>query len=144
MNSGSVQIHTLYQPVPTIFAKHGFKKGRNVMGLDGYDDTLIMYQTYFQWKDTANDQAIEEQSKWLRDDSKSFAATVGADVDWLYFNYTDKDQKAPEGYGAENVATIRAAAQKYDPQGVFQNMVPGGFKISRVSMPLSSSGHLEL
>ncbi|CAK1358537.1 Bifunctional solanapyrone synthase [Cercospora beticola] len=133
MNGGYFQAWTLYQPIPTIFAKHGLEKGGNVMGLDRYDDTLIMYETYFRWKETENDQVIEEQSKWLRDDIQSFAASVGADVDWLYLNYADKDQKALEGYGAENVAKIRAAAQLYDPQGVFQNMVPGGFKISRVA-----------
>lgn len=35
-------------------------------------------------------------------------------------------------YGAENVAKMRAAAKKYDPEQVFQIRVPGGFKISKV------------
>lgn len=35
-------------------------------------------------------------------------------------------------YGVENVAKIRAAARKYDPNQVFQKRFPGGFKISKV------------
>lgn len=48
-------------------------------------------------------------------------------------NYDDKDQNPLESYGPENVAKIRAAAAKYDPDGIFQTLVPGGFKISGVS-----------
>jgi hypothetical protein len=32
----------------------------------------------------------------------------------------------------ENVEKMKAAAKKYDPSGVFQKLVPGGFKISKV------------
>lgn len=44
-------------------------------------------------------------------------------------------------YGAENVAKIRAAAAKYDPEHVFQSRVPGGFKISKVKL---DAGKMEL
>lgn len=35
-------------------------------------------------------------------------------------------------YGPESVKKMKAAAKKYDPFGVFQKLVPGGFKISKV------------
>jgi hypothetical protein len=34
-----------------------------------------------------------------------------------------------EGYGAANVAFLRDVSRKYDPLGVFQKLVPGGFKL---------------
>ena len=34
-------------------------------------------------------------------------------------------------YGPESVARLRAASRKYDPQGVFQTLCPGGFKLWR-------------
>ena len=37
-----------------------------------------------------------------------------------------------ESYGEENFEFIRQAAAKYDPTAVFQERVPGGWKISRV------------
>jgi hypothetical protein len=48
-------------------------------------------------------------------------------------DYADITQDPLASYGAENVKKMKAAAKKYDPQGVFQNLVPGGFKISKVA-----------
>lgn len=33
------------------------------------------------------------------------------------------------GYGAENHEKLRDIAKKYDPRGVFQTLMPGGFKV---------------
>ena len=33
------------------------------------------------------------------------------------------------GYGPENHMRLQAIAQKYDPYGVFQTLMPGGFKV---------------
>ena len=37
-----------------------------------------------------------------------------------------------ESYGKANVQLLRNVSAKYDPQGVFQYMVPGGFKIADI------------
>jgi hypothetical protein len=46
----------------------------------------------------------------------------------LYLDYADNTQDPLAGYGSENVKKMKVAANKYDPSGVFQNLVPGGFK----------------
>jgi hypothetical protein len=33
------------------------------------------------------------------------------------------------GYGEESVSKLRATSKKYDPEGLFQKAVPGGFKL---------------
>lgn len=33
------------------------------------------------------------------------------------------------GYGADNHEKLKTIAKNYDPEGVFQNLMPGGFKI---------------
>jgi hypothetical protein len=40
------------------------------------------------------------------------------------------------------VARIRAAAKKYDPEGVFQTRAPGGFKISKLKETASRKREL--
>jgi hypothetical protein len=50
----------------------------------------------------------------------------------LYLDYADTTQDPLKSYGSENVEKMKAAAKKYDPFGVFQDLVPGGFKISKV------------
>ncbi|KAI5361190.1 putative FAD-binding domain, PCMH-type, FAD-binding, type PCMH, subdomain 2 [Septoria linicola] len=142
---GPFGIFTLFQPIPKLFSDHSNDRGGNVLGLDRFDDTLIMYEPYLKWQNEDEDELFESQAQWLRDDISTYAASVGSDNDWLYLNYADISQKPLEGYGAENVAKIRAAAQRYDPDGVFQYMMPGGFKVSRVSdHTQQSSTHSEL
>jgi hypothetical protein len=63
---------------------------------------------------------------------RDYAESIGADNPYLYLNYADKTQDPLAGYGAENVEKMKNAVKKYDPLGVFQNLVPGGFKISQV------------
>jgi hypothetical protein len=58
----------------------------------------------------------------------------------LYLDYADITQNPLASYGAENVKKMKEAAKKYDPSEVFQKLVPGGFKISKVEIevePLS-------
>jgi hypothetical protein len=63
----------------------------------------------------------------------AFAATIeGGNLDWKHLNYADKSQNVLAAYGADNVRKMKEAAAKYDPEQVFQKLVPGGFKISEV------------
>lgn len=43
--------------------------------------------------------------------------------------YSGYDQPAIASYGPENVAFLRKAQEKYDPDHVFQRLVPGGQKL---------------
>ena len=36
-----------------------------------------------------------------------------------------------DGYGMGNGAKLEAISKKYDPKRVFQNLMPGGFKLAR-------------
>ena len=61
-----------------------------------------------------------------------YATTLDANLPLVYLNYADVSQNPLGSYGKLNVQHIRRVAAKYDPTGVFQTRVPGGFKISRV------------
>ncbi|KAK8005498.1 hypothetical protein PG990_011535 [Apiospora arundinis] len=50
-------------------------------------------------------------------------------LDFVYANYAEKSQSPYKRWGADSVAKLQAASRKYDPEGVFQNRVPGGFKV---------------
>lgn len=66
------------------------------------------------------------------DQLREYAISIGGDHEYIYLDYADEVQDPLGSYGPENVAKMRAAAAKYDPTGVFQTMMPGGFKISKV------------
>lgn len=54
-------------------------------------------------------------------------------VEFRYLNYSDISQDPLSTYGEENVKKMREVAIRYDPKGVFQNRVSGGFKIPKVN-----------
>lgn len=38
-------------------------------------------------------------------------------------------QDVIKSYGAANVQKLKQVANKYDPQGIFKDIMPGGFKL---------------
>jgi hypothetical protein len=44
-------------------------------------------------------------------------------------NYAAKGDDVISSYGAANKAILQKASKKYDPHGLFQTGVPGGFKL---------------
>lgn len=63
---------------------------------------------------------------------ESYAKSVDGNVGFRYLNYSDSSQDPLGSYGKENIKRMRDAAAKYDPDGVFQTRVPGGFKVSSI------------
>lgn len=55
----------------------------------------------------------------------------GLFTEYKYINYaTTSWQKPIRGYGTNSVRPLKRVSRKYDPHGVFQSQVPGGFKLS--------------
>lgn len=95
-----------------------------------------MFQVFLafpSWTNAADDALFNDAINSHINEINSFAASVGKSNPWIYTNYADKVQNPLAGYGADNVAKIKAVAAKYDPNAVFQNLMPGGFKVSKVA-----------
>ncbi|RMY92042.1 hypothetical protein D0864_00380 [Hortaea werneckii] len=116
--------HQLYQPMPPTFGKDSVAHGGNALGLDRFDETLILYEPYLSWTYAEQDDLFNGQAKWLRDELAAFAKSIGADNEFIYLDYADADQNPLGSYGEENVRKMKAAAKEYDPQGVFQKLQP--------------------
>ena len=66
------------------------------------------------------------------DKAESLAKQVGVYTPFIYGNYGSEFQDVIAGYGAQSVGFLKNMSNKYDPNGVFQNRVPGGgYKFSR-------------
>ncbi|KAH7041602.1 uncharacterized protein B0I36DRAFT_392705 [Microdochium trichocladiopsis] len=123
----------MFQPLAQSYAQQGTARGGNVLGLDQFQETRILSIIWLQVKPELVATARELVQGWY-DEIQAFAKSVGKDSDWIYLNYAYGSQDPIAGYGKANVDKIRAAAAKYDPAGVFQTRVPGGFKVSKVSL----------
>lgn len=49
---------------------------------------------------------------------------------WIYLNDADKGQDVFAGYPAENVQALQRIRSEYDPERVFTDLMPGGWKVA--------------
>lgn len=130
---GDWGIYTLYQPLPPAYWRQSEERGGNALGLERFNNqVLCLYQPYISWQGAEQDVLFQKAGADLVKGIDDYAKSIGADNPYLYLNYADKSQDPLSSYGPESVKKMKAAAKKYDPFGVFQNLVPGGFKISQV------------
>jgi hypothetical protein len=50
---------------------------------------------------------------------------------FVYLNYAFQEEDPIASYGAENVEFLREVSKDVDPEGVFQRLARGGFKLWR-------------
>jgi len=132
--SPDAQLQTLcqFQPVSPSAVAKGKETGGNVMGLDavipdGKATTMFLFTA--QVVTSQDEITIIQHAEEFIARIDEFSKSLGEFIDWKFLNYAYKTQNPIASYGAQNVDLIKAAAAKYDPQGVFQNLRRSGFKI---------------
>ncbi|KAL2794207.1 hypothetical protein BJX66DRAFT_351282 [Aspergillus keveii] len=130
-DSESWSIISLFQPLPGLFAELGQKKrGGNVLGLDAEGD-YILDLLWLTWDDVEDTDLFDWIGKTFVAELDEFARSVGGDYPYVYLNYAAGTQNPLRSYGADNLEFMQRVAEKYDPLGVFQEQVPGGFKVTK-------------
>ncbi|KAG8166973.1 hypothetical protein KVR01_002662 [Diaporthe batatas] len=129
--SNEFNTHCAFQPIPRLYTERSLESGGNILGLDAYPHDAILLQASASVK-------TAELAEWVRPRVEGLVSAVrdfaGDDrlCPWIYLNYAHSSQEVFESYGPENVSRIRDVAKKYDPEGVFQRLCPGGFKVEFV------------
>ena len=89
-----------------------------------------MYLLFLSWDDSRDDSLVKYAGDRIIQQVRKYAASIGEDCNFTYLNYADRSQNPLRSYPADNFEEIRRAAKKYDPTGVFQTQMPGGYKVS--------------
>jgi hypothetical protein len=120
--------------MPTLFAKRSVARGGNMLGLEKVSKNALL------WLITGSTQTPEQHAT-MREKLTVFSATLEkfgearkSSVDWRYLNYVDQTQNPLRSYGKQNVDFMRKVATKYDPDGVFQDKMVSGWKISKIDV----------
>jgi len=121
---------TMFQPIPSIITTHSEERGGNVMGLNRAKGNQVLFLFFVQWDDAADDEALQSAASTYMQKVTQLTKQEGKSNEWIYLNYALQDQDPLGSYGQANLDKIEAAAKAYDPSGVFQKLVPGGFKIA--------------
>ncbi|KAK7984770.1 oxidoreductase [Apiospora saccharicola] len=109
-NVSGLQWSLALQPQPVVMFKASAKAGGNSLGLDESDGNLFNTRRMFEQFEVE-------------------AARLGVRNPYVYLNYAASWQDPIGGYGDGNKGFLQEVSRNYDPQGLFQKSVPGGFKL---------------
>lgn len=118
-----------FEPLPTVFVGRG--QGRNTLGTTTADGNSMILLLSPLWPPGGSvpNAAVHAKTMELLDMINTEAKKMGLLKDFVYTDYADSSQAPIRSYGPRNVAFLRKTARKYDPYGVFQHLVKGGFKV---------------
>jgi FAD/FMN-containing dehydrogenase len=121
-----------YQPLPHVLYTAGESNGPNVLGLNRFNDDLINLLFTVSWPLATDNARVEAALKSLETAIKAKMQEHGVANEWVYLNYAAAWQDPLRSYGQQNVNFMKGVSQQYDPRGLFQNGMPGGFKLKNV------------
>ncbi|KAI2619381.1 FAD-binding domain-containing protein [Hypomontagnella submonticulosa] len=126
-------ISMVFQPLLASWSQHSVARGGNILGLEQLSDDCVVLVTGLEVEtvELLNEVATPALKEMFAE-IEACAKSLDKLVDFLYLNYCDGSQNPLRTYGEENIKRMKEASAKYDPTGVFQERVPGGYKISKV------------
>ncbi|PVI03193.1 FAD-binding domain-containing protein, partial [Periconia macrospinosa] len=121
------------QPLPTYYGHLSQRNGGTVLGLDTLDSNAILHVIVVDAPEGGSDAiaVADAEIKRLMRDVQRFVEGEDGVVEWVYMNYADGSQNPLGSYGEGNLAFLERVAEVYDPEGWWQRMVPGGFRVAK-------------
>ncbi|KAL8705597.1 MAG: hypothetical protein Q9201_001284 [Fulgogasparrea decipioides] len=117
-----------FQPITKEIIGHMSSYGGNSLGLD--PGRNIFWLNYgVGYNDADDDEQVYAISKALFEKVEAYTRSQGQHEDFMYMNYALPTQQVIASYGKENVDFLRTVSRRYDRRQVFQQLVPGGFKL---------------
>ncbi|KAJ4206408.1 hypothetical protein NW759_014197 [Fusarium solani] len=101
----------------------------NLYGLEGANEPLTNIMLTIVWENEADDREVTALLKSLGSEIEALVEQHGKSVPFKYMNYGNEEQDVVASFGEENVSFLKQVASRYDPEGVFQTLQPGGFKL---------------
>ncbi len=136
-----------FQPISTAISKHFAKNGGNALGVSPTDGPLmreypltcpfrhrshfiLVIQFNWAWASAADDTRVIGAIENILHRSTAAAQAMGLLNDYIYLNYAAPDQQPFAGYGPKNLQRLQQIQRNYDPEGVFEVLQPGYFKLN--------------
>jgi hypothetical protein len=119
----------IFQPVAPSVVKAGNQRsnGGNPLGVQSVGQTW--FSTCAGWDDAKSDKIVYAAAKKTTDLIEKESKKKGLYLNFIFMNDAFKDQNVFASYGSKNFEKMKKIAMKYDPEGVFQKLWQGGFKL---------------
>lgn len=117
-----------WQPIGASWMKASAARGGNALGLDP-SKVYICFAQVVEWVGSEYDEAVASWVQSTQEKIDKATKQAGVYDPFVYMGDAAGFQSVFEGYSQENHNRLQAIAKRYDPHGVFQNLMPGGFKV---------------
>lgn len=116
------------QPISASVAERGKVRSEgNALGLEAVDQTWLAFSTAWLWPE--DDTKVHTIGDGILGEVNAAAEAGGNRLPFLFMNDASWNQDVIASYGEENVQRLRKVQKHYDPDLVFQRLVPRGFKL---------------
>ncbi|KAJ9402605.1 CAZyme family AA7 [Paecilomyces variotii] len=116
-----------FQPISSSAITAGQAHGGNALGLRKETQTWFVLDV--GWYQPADDATVHNATRSLSDAIMAQAQIRGVHVPYIFMNDASWDQNVIGHYGTESVERLKKVQRQYDPELIFQRLVPGGFKL---------------
>lgn len=127
--AGGVTWSFAFEPLPSVMLSHSAATGGNVLGLEPEDGNGVILLVSALWPNSSSNDSVYRKGRDTFAAIKAVAERKGMLRKFEYLNYAGPHQAPLASYGTDNLDYLRKVSKKYDPTGVFQRKVPGGFKL---------------
>ncbi|KAI8268133.1 hypothetical protein K4K58_006224 [Colletotrichum sp. SAR11_239] len=119
-----------FVPVTEHFLSVSTANGGDPMDVDATQGTYILVEETVVWSEASDDAKIDQ---FLADFDTHVTSQInalgGVMSPFLYLNYAGAGQPVFPGYTGDNLQKMKDIRAKYDPDLIFTNLMPGGWKV---------------
>ncbi|PTB68948.1 FAD-binding domain-containing protein [Trichoderma citrinoviride] len=118
------------EPIVPVINTQSQATGGNILGLDNTTlPGLALGVFSATWQSPDKDKQIYDASDKLLKKVTDVANKAKVLKQYVDVNYAGRKQNPIASFGPANYAFLKQVAKQVDPNGVFQKLVPGGFKL---------------
>lgn len=120
-----------WQPIGSLWLSASASNGvrGNPLGLEEGDGTYIAWAEVIEWFDNSDDVFVNAWIQNITTAINDAAKAAGLFDPFLYMGDAAGFQDVFAGYGKESLEKLREVSRKWDPERVWQTLLPGGFKL---------------
>ncbi|KAJ8131960.1 hypothetical protein O1611_g1667 [Lasiodiplodia mahajangana] len=132
-SDGDFETQCFFQPLPAVIGRHGRARGGNILGVDKQEENAVILLGSLAVNGLDQEALGRGKMMAWKGDLERYMVETDTYLPYRYLNYADGSQNVVASYGMENALQMLAVSHMYDPGGVFQRRVPGGFKIPEMA-----------
>ncbi|KAK8069998.1 hypothetical protein PG994_006614 [Apiospora phragmitis] len=119
-----------FHPLTKSLLEHSARAGGNAMAIPASDGPLFVVPINPIWSSPSDDERIFAAVDSMVTELRQIGKERGLLHRYIFTNYGFENDDIIGGNGAKSFLRLQQVSARYDPDGIFQKGVPGGFKLS--------------